>query len=451
MKIITQPSLPIEGIISSDNQLALPGDKSLSHRAALFAALASGQSVIDNFQNSGVTEVMLKALGQLGIQWSINNKTLTVNSQGLSNLKTPANAIFCGNSATTMRLLAGALTGANVNCVLTGSDGLSKRPMKRIVEPLRQMGLEISSGNTALTAPLHLKPSGKVVDQITIHLQIASAQVKSCLLLAALGQKIDLSLSEPGPSRDHTERMLKNLGIPITTWINEKDSATQYWTRIQPNLSDALPPLKMKLPGDISAAAFLISAALILPGSKLVLENVGLNPTRTGIIQVFKKMGGNIQITDVTDTAGEPTGTITVTASELNGIEISGETVVKMIDEFPALSAAAVYAKGTTVVRDAEELRHKESDRISRLCQELKKLGAQVEEQPDGFIITGQPQLKGGIVTSHGDHRLAMALTIAGLRTEKETVISQAEMIRESFPNFLSILISLGAKFQEEI
>jgi 3-phosphoshikimate 1-carboxyvinyltransferase len=437
------PGHAVCGTIGPGQRHALPGDKSLSHRAALFAALAEGQSRIENFLVSGVTEAMLESLKRLGVAWRLEGTRLEVQGVGLKGLNEPAAPLNCGNSATTLRLLTGGLAASGTGAVLDGSQGLRKRPMGRIVSPLQQMGVAIQA-SPAGTAPLTLatRPAQERLRALDYSLPVASAQVKSALLLAGLSAEGASTLREPGPSRDHSERMLRAMGAEVESW-QEAGSAAPYCTRICALNDRKLSPISMRLPGDISSAAFLIVAALITPGSEIKIEGVGLNPTRTGLIEALQRMGADLQVHPGPEQGGEPCGDLTARYSSLQGIEISGDLVVRMIDEFPALAVAAAYASGRTTVRQAEELRYKESDRISVLCGELRKQGVEVQETPDGFVLEGRETLRGGQVEAHGDHRLAMAMAVAGLAAQGEVEVLGAEVINESFPEFLPILMAL--------
>jgi 3-phosphoshikimate 1-carboxyvinyltransferase len=442
------PGSPLRGPVT------LPGDKSISHRAALFAALAEGESRVENFLMAGVTKVMLDALTALGISWELEGTSLTVRGRGLSGLQTPTAPLYCGNSATTLRLLAGALAAANLDAVLDGSPGLRRRPMDRIVEPLREMGVEVEATDGKF-APLTFRKSSKSTNQPTnrstnqpinqsITLPVASAQVKTCLLLAALAADGPLTIIEPGPSRDHTERMLASMGVAIVSSQLSIDNC-QFSTTLTPPASP-LTPLRLTIPGDISAAAFLIVAALITPGSEITIHGVGLNPTRTGLLDALTAMGANIRNTKYGIQHGEPVGDLTVSHSRLHGTEVSGSLVVRMIDEFPAFAVAAAYADGPTTVREATELRHKESDRISVLCEQLRAVGVEIEEMPDGFTLPGNTIPRGGIINPHGDHRLAMSLAIAGLGASGPIAIQNPNIIHESYPEFQEVLERLGAR-----
>jgi len=439
VRLLVNPGKALKGTVQ------VPGDKSLSHRALLFSALAEGESRIDNFLVSGVTRVMLDAIDALGVEWNLADGRLTVQGRGLVGLRPPERVLNCGNSATTLRLLTGALAAAGIPAVLDGSEGLRRRPMERIVAPLRRMGVEIETGPNG-TAPLKLtgRPSGQLLDPLDETLPVASAQVKSCLLLAALSAKGKTVLREPGPSRDHTERMLSSMGAFIGSRGIEVHDQVVYETYFIPP-SEELRPLEIRLPGDISAAAFFIVAGLITPGSEICIPCVGLNPTRTGLLDALRSMGASIQVENESEQAGEPAGDLRMGYMHLRGTTISGPLVVRMIDEFSVFGTAAAYAKGATVVQDAIELRHKESDRIHALCEELGRLGVPVEETEDGFRIPGGVAPAGGPAHAHGDHRMAMALAVAGLAARGPVTVNGAEMINESFPGFVEALKGLGA------
>lgn len=446
MNLISKSGNPLKGSVSAE----LPGDKSISHRAALFAAFADGTSRIEHFQVSGVTRPMLQALTSFGIQWSLEGETLTVEGRGIGTWKNPTFPIDCGNSATTLRLLAGAIAGAGVTATLDGSYGLRRRPMDRIVDPLRKMGAVIKTTPGGI-APLTIqeRAEGQKLKPLTYDLPVASAQVKSCLLLAALGAEGTTVLNEPGPSRDHTERMLSSMGVTVKSYEVEAHNTLRYMVELTPPNPLVLSPLNMSLPADPSAAAFLIVAALIIPGSSLALKGICLNPTRTGLLEALQTMGGDITISNQHESGGELVGDLLVNASELQGTQVSGTLVVRMIDEFPIFAIAAAVAHGATIVHDAHELRLKESDRIAMLAAELRKLGVEIEEHPDGFTIHGG-KLLGGTVESHGDHRLAMSLAVAGLDAESPVTVQQAECTAESFPAFAATLHKLGAVILNE-
>ena len=416
-------------------EVTLPGDKSLSHRAALFASLAEGVSVIDRFLDSGVTRAMLEALTELGIEWNLEGDRLTVTGKGLHGYRKPLKRLYCGGSATTIRMLAGALAASGTPAVLDGSPGLRKRPMNRITEPLAKMGLRIASENGCAPMIIPGRDPSLSLHAITYSLSIASAQVKSCLILAALAGDAVSVITEPAHSRDHTERMLTAMGAKITPI----ESTT---IRVEP-LTAPLKPLQIKLSGDISSASFLIVAALIVPGSSIVIKDINLNRTRTGLLDALRHMGAKIRIESQHRLCSEQVGDIHVDASDLHGVTIQGDDIVRMIDEIPALAVAASFAKGCTTIRDAQELRYKETDRIDTLCKGLSKLGVEVEERPDGMTIRGGT-LQGGECESYGDHRLAMALSLAGLVSPKPVRVHHAEAVSQSFPDFVKVLTTLG-------
>jgi 3-phosphoshikimate 1-carboxyvinyltransferase len=440
MDLMVASTQKLCGEMGNGARFNLPGDKSLSHRAALFSALALGHSSIRNFLDSGVTRAMLRAMTALGVEWSLEGTTLKVQGQGLHGLCVPEQALDCGNSATTIRLLAGALAASGVPAVLDGSAGLRKRPMERIVDPLREMGVPIQPSEQG-TAPLALsgRPPERALLSRELTLAQASAQVKTCLLLAGLAADGQTVLHEPAPSRDHSERMLRAMGATI----HQPDVLTVILEPLQRPLT----ALDMDLPGDFSAAAFLMVAALITPGSEVCLNNVGLNPGRTGLLDTLLEMGADIRTETLGEQNGEPLGNLIIKHSPLQAVSVSGDRVVQMIDEFPVFAVAAAYARGTTRVRDAQELRYKESDRISALAVQLDRLGVPVREHPDGFSIEGALQIPGGAsVDCAGDHRLAMSLAVAGLAAQQPVNVKNAEMMNESFPQFTDVLQAMGGK-----
>ena len=411
-----------------NGETEIPSDKSLSHRAVILSSLAKGKSVIKNFSKGQDPNSSLEICKELGVNIEKDNQTIIVNSDGI--LKKPSKYLYCGNSGTTIRLMAGVLSGQNFDCVLTGDESLSKRPMKRIIEPLSLMGAKISSQN--FRAPLNI--CGSNLTGITYESKIASAQIKSCVLLAGLFADGVTKYKEIYPSRNHTEVMLKNMGANIF----EQDG----YICIE---KSELKPLEINICGDISSCAYFIVAGLIVPNSKIILKNIGLNPTRSGIIEVVKQMGGNIEILDQRDVCGESVGDIKVEYSpDMKGVEICGEIIPKLIDEIPAISVLATQCKGQTVIKDAQDLRNKESDRIETTVKELSKLGADIEQTQDGMIINGKTKLNGGVdVESYKDHRLAMSLYVAGLVCEKEILIKDFEWVNISFPEFLELFEKL--------
>lgn len=417
-------------------RVRVPGDKSISHRALVLASLAEGVSQIENWLPGRDCLATLRCLESLGVPIHRAGDSLRVEGRGLHGLRPPAGPLDCARSGTTMRLLAGLLAGQPFQSVLTGDQGLNRRPMERVAQPLRRMGarVETTEGHGPLTVQ-GPAASGRRLRGGTFALPVASAQVKSAILLAGLYADGPVTVSEPGSSRDHTERLLRWLGVDLRV---DEGAITLHPPR-------QLPPFFLRIPGDLSSAAFLLVAACLTPGSVVTVEDVGLNPTRTGLLDVLRAMGAEVGVEQTHAAGPEPVGAITARASRLDGVEIAGSTVVRMIDEFPVLAVAATQAHGRTVVRDAAELRVKESDRIAAIVSELRHLGARIEPLPDGFVVEGPFPLRGGVVDSHGDHRLAMALAIAGLVAQEPVTIRGAEWIEDSFPGFVDRLKEIGA------
>ena len=410
----------------------VPGDKSISHRALLLSALADGVSEISGFLPGGDCLATLDCLRKLGIVVEMHGPTtLTVHGHGHRGLQAPAAALDCVRSGTTMRLLAGILAGQAFVSRLVGDPQLLRRPMRRVVDPLRQMGAEIM--DTDGHAPLTIQ--GRRLHGCQHVLSIPSAQVKSALLLAGLYADGPTTVHQPGPARDHTERMLAAMGAAVET--------TGLSVTLFP--SPSLRPLSLDVPGDLSSAAFPLVAAALIPDSVLTTGYVGVNPTRTGLLDTLRVMGGDVQVVNRKDVGNEPVADVTVRGSALAGVEVCGDIVVRMIDELPVFAVAATQAQGTTVVRDAAELRIKESDRIASLVSELRLLGASIEPLADGFVVQGPTPLHAAAVDSHGDHRLAMAWAVAGLIADGPVVIENAEWIPDSFPGFVELLRSIGA------
>jgi 3-phosphoshikimate 1-carboxyvinyltransferase len=408
-----------------------PGDKSISHRALLLGGIAQGTSRIQGFLRAGVTDAMLGCLETLGVDAEfMDDDDLVIVGRPW---QTPGETLDCQNSGATIRMLLGALAAQPIEATLDGTPRLRRRPMGRVVEPLRMMGADIQGADDQPP----LKVRGGKLHGIDYELPVASAQVKTAILLAALFADGPTTIHEPGPSRDHTERMLRCLGIAV----NASNGTAELIPEPGP-----LSAFSLLIPADISSAAFLIAAAALVPGSKLELPGVGINPTRTGLLEVLQEMGARIEIENEHQSGAEPIADLEIRGSELRGVRISGERVVRMIDEFPIFAVAATQAKGETIVSDAAELRLKESDRIASLVGELQKMGARIEAKADGFVVEGPTRLQGADVESHKDHRLAMALTIAGLIAEGTTVVHGAECIQQSYPDFISNLTSCGAE-----
>lgn len=425
--------------------VAVPGDKSISHRALMLGALASGTSRVEGFLPSGDCLATLDCIRQLGIEVNHGDvggpTTLVIHGHGLRGLETPEAPLNCRRSGTTMRLMAGILAGQNFDSVLTGEPQLLRRPMRRITAPLGQMGAQIE--DTEGHGPLKIHGAASLRGGAH-ELSVASAQVKSAILLGGLYADGVVTVHQPGPARDHTERMLAAQIILEegykTAVIYDDETVT-----LDPAAIAGLRAIDRVVPGDVSSAAFLIVAALLIPGSDVTVVDVGVNPTRTGLVDVLRSMDADIARLNTREQGGEPVADLRVRAGQLRGCEVHGETVVRMIDEFPILAVAATQAMGRTVVRDAAELRVKETDRIAVVVEELRKLGAEIEARPDGFVVQGPTRLIGTEVDSHGDHRLGMALVIAGLMAEGETTVLGSECIPDSFPGFAEILQSVGA------
>jgi len=420
MNYTIKPTNNIRGRVS------VPGDKSISHRALMLGAIAKGRTEITNLSSGKDVLATWNCLAQLGVKIEEKNNRVHVHGKGLHGLIPPEGILNAGNSGTTMRLLSGVLAGQFFESTITGDSSLKKRPMMRIIEPLTLMGAKIESDNG--TAPLKIK--GGNLRGIEYKTTVSSAQVKSSLLLAGLYASGKTSAEEPSQSRDHTERMLPHFGVAV-----KKNNL-----KVEINGSVELMASSINVPGDISSAAFFMAAASIVPGSRILIPGVGTNPTRRGIIDVLKKMGAKIKEENRREKNFEPTADITVESSQLRSIEISGALIPGIIDEIPILAVAATQAEGKTIIRDAEELRFKESDRIKAVAENLRRMGGEVEELEDGFIIPGPQKLKGAVVESFGDHRIAIAFSIAGLAAAGETTIRGAECVEISFPGFFETL-----------
>ncbi len=435
MQLTTTSSSSLNGTIT------VPGDKSISHRAVMFASLAEGESHITGWLPAADCQATVRAMRSLGVSIDVQNETettaeLIIQGVGREGLKAPSGPIDCHGSGTTMRLLCGILAGQPFEAVVDGHAGLRRRPMERIAKPLRLFGAEIQT--TEGRPPLHIK--GGRLTAINYELPMASAQVKSAALLAGLFAEGQTSVIEPGSTRDHTERLLRTQGVNI--------SAEGNTIRLDPE-QHRLEPLNMHVPADFSSAAFPLVAALLVPESEVTLTQVNANLTRTGLLDVLQAMQGDITISHEIEMSGEPLFNLRVRSSALIATEIQGDTVVRLIDEFPILAVAATQAAGVTIVRDAGELRVKETDRIDAVAQELNKMGAKIVPQPEGFEVHGPTPLTGVQVDSHGDHRLAMALAVAGLIAEGETTILDADVIVDSYPGFVTNFTTLGAKVKE--
>lgn len=436
--MIIRPATRING------QLAVPGDKSISHRAAMIAAIATGTSHLRNYSTSVDCAATLSCLEKLGVSVERNDHEITIHGAGLNGFTTPDGELDCGNSGTTMRLLAGILAGQNFVSTLTGDESLRSRPMQRITEPLELMGAKISSSNGR--APLRIQ-GGRPLQAIDYELLTASAQVKSCILLAGLHAKGRTTVVENEITRDHTERMLKWFDANIETGKPEREPETAGFASITGPAQ--LTARDISIPGDISSAAYFIAAAILLPQSSLDISDVGLNPTRTSFLDQLRLRGMAIKIRNQREDCGEPRGDISVGGeTSSNGhprgrITINSALIPQLIDELPLLAVVGSQLEGGIEIRDAKELRVKESDRINATVAGLRAMGCEAEEFDDGLRVNGPTKLRGARIDSHGDHRIAMSFAIAGLIAEGETEIAGADCVAVSFPEFFDLLESV--------
>ena len=407
-------------------RLRVPGDKSISHRAVMFGAISKGITNIKGFLTGADCISTISIFKKMGIDIEIQNTAVTVKGKGLYGLSNPGEILDCGNSGTTTRLVSGILSAQNFTSVLTGDKSIQKRPMNRITAPLKLMGADIKSNNGF--APLTI--TGRSLHGIEYNSPVASAQVKSAILLAGLYADSPTTVIEPAKSRDHTELMLKKFGANLNT---TKTSATI-------NPCNELFAADIDVPSDISSAAFFMAAATLVPDSELILENVGINPTRDGVIKVLKDMGANIEIINSNDEF-EPVADIKVSYSRLHATTIGGDIIPTLIDELPLLAAVASMAEGKTIIKDATELKVKESNRIKVMCEELSKLGVNVVETEDGMEIEGTNKLLGNVtISTHGDHRIAMTFAILGLISEDEIKLDNKNCVEISYPGFFEDL-----------
>ncbi|MBE0434560.1 MAG: 3-phosphoshikimate 1-carboxyvinyltransferase [Methylomicrobium sp.] len=424
---------------SLNGQARVPGDKSISHRSIMLGSLADGVTHVKGFLEAEDALSTLQAFRDMGVVIEgPKNGELTIHGVGKHGLKAPQKPLYLGNSGTSMRLLSGLLAGQAFDSVLTGDKSLSGRPMKRVTDPLAQMGAVIETTEKG-TAPLHIKGQAGKLKGIDYQMPMASAQVKSCLLFAGMYAEGATRVTEPAPTRDHTERMLNGFSYPV-----EKEGA-----KVTITAEGRLTAADIDVPSDISSAAFFLVGASIAPGSDIVLNHVGINPTRTGVIDILRLMGADIEILNERIVGGEPVADLHVKSAPLKGIDIPEELVPLAIDEFPVLFVAAACAEGQTRLTGAEELRVKESDRIQVMADGLQILGVDAQPTPDGMIIQGG-KIGSGSVESHGDHRIAMAFSIAGLRADGKIVINDCENVNTSFPEFIEIAPALGLKLQSE-
>lgn len=426
MDWIIRPTTKLQGIVLA------PPDKSITHRAIMFASLAGGVSTIENYLPSDDCLATLKAFEAMGVRIERSPSRLKIHGVGLKGLKAPSGPIDAGNSGTTVRLLSGILAGQDFSVRIIGDESLSRRPMKRIIEPLQRMGARITAREENFL-PLEIQGTPKLKPILYVS-PVPSAQVKSCVILAGIQAKGTTSLQEPVKSRDHTERMLAAQGAKITSGkfsITVRGPST-------------LHPLSIKIPGDISSAAFFLVASTLMTGSRVSIFNMGINPTRDGILEVLRKMGAHITAQKTYEASGEPVADFLVESAKLKGVTITGEMIPRLVDEIPILALAATQADGTTVISGARELRVKESDRLKTIATELNKMGARIREKEDGLVIEGPTPLFGREVESYGDHRIAMTLAIAGLIAKGDTKVKNTSCVDTSFPGFLFELQKLS-------
>lgn len=405
-------------------EISVPGDKSISHRAVMFGAISEGTTEVTNFLQGADCLSTISCFRSMGIEIKNTPERILVHGKGLHGLSAPSAVLDCGNSGTTTRLISGILAGQNFSSTLTGDASIQKRPMGRIINPLTQMGASIRSIPENGCAPLAI--NSHPLHAISYLSPVASAQVKSCVLLAGLYADGKTSVTEPALSRNHTELMLKFFGADVAS---EGLTAS---VLPDPDLHGNL----VRVPGDISSAAYFIAAALIVPGSEVLLKNVGINPTRDGILRVCKAMNADVELLNVNTASGEPTADLLVRSGKLTGTAIEGAIIPTLIDELPVIAAMACYAEGTTVIRDAAELKVKESNRIAVMVENLTAMGADVTETEDGMIIHGGKPLHGAVIDSKKDHRIAMTFAVAALGASGETEILDADCVNISYPGF---------------
>lgn len=423
-------------VVNLKGKITVPGDKSISHRSIMFGSLATGETIISGFLQADDCLATINAFRQMGVDIDNNfdKNIVTIKGKGLYGLKKPSSFLDVGNSGTTIRLMSGILSGQSFYSKITGDESIRSRPMLRIINPLLEMNAAISSENNNGCAPLIINASDlNRLKGIQYKSPVASAQIKSCILLAGLYADSETTVTEPALSRNHTELMLKAFGGKIHT----KDNSTT----VSPNPN--LHGLKIHVPGDISSAAYFIAAGLLIPNSEILIKNVGINPTRDGIIEVCQNMGANIKLQNLKQNGGEAVADILVSSSNLNGVEISGDLIPRLIDEIPIIAVLAAFAKGQTIIRDAAELKVKESNRIDTMVENLSKMGADIMATDDGMIINGQKSLHGATIDSKFDHRIAMSFAIAGLLADGETIINGFESVNISYPDFYKDLTSL--------
>lgn len=418
----------IKKITTACGELTVPGDKSISHRAVMFGAIADGTTHIKGFLKGADCLSTIDCFRKMGIDIDVTDDVITVEGKGLYGLKKPEGTLYTGNSGTTTRLLCGLLSGQSFDTDITGDASICKRPMSRVTRPLSLMGAEIENEY----CPLHIK--GRQLCGITYDMTVASAQVKTALILAGLYAEGETIINETEKSRDHTELMLGAMGANIEV----------EGLQIRVGKTDKLIPQDITVPGDISSAAFFLVLGSVMPDSEIVVKNVGINPTRTGIIDVLLDMGADLEIFNERVATGEPTADIRVRTSNLHGVKISGDIIPRLIDEIPIIAVAALFAEGETVIADAKELKVKETDRIKAVTDELKKCGADITPTDDGMIIVGKKPLHSADFKTYGDHRMAMSLTIAAQLADGTSTLDDADCVAVSYPEFFDDLYKLG-------
>lgn len=422
------------GTSSLKGEITIPGDKSISHRAIMLGAISDGTTRVKNFLQGADCLSTIECFRKMGVSIKNNNDGVIICGNGLHGLRTPQSVLDAGNSGTTTRLISGILSAQNFTCRLDGDASLRTRPMNRIITPLSEMGADIKSINENGCVPLRIK--GCPLHGISYNSPVASAQVKSAILLAGLYACGDTSVTEPYLSRNHSELMLKYFGADIRT--NN--------TTVTISPAGKLTGGDISVPGDISSAAYFIVAGLIVPNSEILIKNVGINKTRDGILRIVQNMGGNIKVMNRRNSGGEDTADLFVKSGELHATEIGGEIIPTLIDEIPVIAVLSCFAKGTTVIKDAAELKVKESDRIGVMVENLSKMGADISATDDGMIINGGRSLHGAVIDSKLDHRIAMSFAIASLMASGETEITGADAVKISYPDFFKDLDSLKAK-----
>ena len=424
--------MKINKVTKINGTITVPADKSITHRAIMLSSLAAGKSYINNYLKSDDCLMTMNAFKQMGVNIEQKDNSLIINGVGINGLKNPVKEIYAGNSGTTTRLLSGVLAGQNFCSTITGDASLSKRPMKRVIEPLSLMGVNIKAKENNFL-PMTISSNGnlKAINYVS---PVASAQVKSCVLFAGLYADGITTVTEPIKSRDHSEKMFRTFGADISV-----DGL-----KVSINHCDKLYSQEIIVPCDISSAAFFIVAGLIVPDSNVKILNVNINKTRDGILTVLKNMGANIVLNNIRTVSGEEVADIEIKSSKLNSTSFSKEIVPSLIDEIPIIVLAATQAEGKTVISGAKELKVKASNRIHSVASQLNKMGANIEETDDGFIINGPTKLKGTVVDSFDDHRIAMMLSVAGLIADGETEILKSDCVKISFENFYEVLKSIS-------